>query len=142
LQPNHKLIADFLHSMMARDRAALSRLIAEEAIWHVPPSCIPAYRGPHLGLQAILKLIAGAGGDLFVTGSQRAEIQHLIAEGEIVAAQFRQIGRLNNGRHYDNLYSFFFRCKNGQISEVWENLDTGYFYGLLEMDPAWVRETQ
>jgi ketosteroid isomerase-like protein len=142
LQSNHKLITDFLNSMMARDREALSRLVAADAVWHVPPSCIPAYRGPHIGLQAILKLIAGAGGELFVRGSQRAEIQHLIAEGEIAAAQFRQIGLLTNGRHYDNLYSFFFRCKDGQIREVWENLDTGYFYGLFEMDPAWVRETQ
>jgi ketosteroid isomerase-like protein len=135
------LISDFLHAMVARDRETLTRVVAEDAVWHVPPSCIPAYRGPHRGLKAILGLVAGAGGDLFVLGSQRVEIQHIIAEGDIAAAQFRQIARTSNGRDYDNLYTFFFRCKNVQISEVWENLDTGYFYALFEMDPAWVRET-
>jgi len=126
--------------MVARDLQAMSRIMTESAVWHVPPSCIPAYRGPHRGIEAIHKLITGAGGDLFKKGTQRATIEHIVVEGEMGAAQFRQIAQITNGRDYDNLYSFFFRLKNGKISEVWENLDTGYFYGLFNMDPAWVRE--
>ena len=125
--------------MAARDREVLSGVIGEGAVWHVPPSAMPEYRGPHSGREAILALVTGAGG-LFVEGSQRVDIHHIIAEGELAAALFRQKARTTGGRDYDNLYTFFFRVRNGQIQELWENVDTGYFFGLFEIDPTWVRE--
>ena len=135
---DHKMIIDLLEGMVSRNPTKLSNVLAEEAVWHTPPSSIPAYAGPHRGLGAILNLVAGAGGDLFELGSQRVEIEHIVAEGDIAAAQFRQIATTKSGRNYNNLYSFFFRCKNGKIVEVWENLDTGYFYGVFKMTPDWV----
>ncbi len=64
----------------------------------------------------------------------------MIAEGDLAAAQFRQIARTSTGRDYDNLYTFFFRIRDGQIRELWENVDTGYAFALFGMEPTWVRE--
>ena len=113
MSSHHELIAAFLHAMAARDRDVLSGIIGEDAVWHVPPSSMPEFRGPHRGRDAILALVTGAGG-LFVEGSQRIDIQHIIAEGELAAALFRQKARTTGGRDYDNLYTFFFRVRNGR----------------------------
>lgn len=125
--------------MVSHDRDTLMQVLADDIVWHTPPSTIPQYRGPHRGRTAVLELIGGAGG-MFVPDTQRVEIEHVIAEGDIAAAQFRQIARTSTGRDYDNLYSFFFRLRDGQIQELWENVDTGYFYALFDIDPTWVRE--
>lgn len=124
--------------MVTNAHDELVELVADDIVWHTPPSTIPAFRGPHRGKDAVLGLIGGAGGSLFVAGSQRVEIEHIIAEGEIVAAQFRQVARTTSGHDYDNLYTFFFRVRDGQIHELWENVDTGYAFALFGMDPTWV----
>jgi ketosteroid isomerase-like protein len=74
-----------------------------------------------------------------VHGSQRVEIDHVSAEGELAAAQFRQIARTTAGRDYDNLYAFFFRVRDGQIHEFWENTDTAYAPAMFDMNAsAWL----
>ena len=135
---DRELVTDLLEAMVSRDRAKLSQVLAGDAVWHTPPSCMPAYKGPHRGLNAILDLVGGAGGDLFVLGTQRIKIEFIVTDGEMAAVQFRQIAKTMTGRDYDNLYSFFLRYKSGKIVEVWENLDTGYFYAVFDINPEWV----
>jgi ketosteroid isomerase-like protein len=135
----HDLVSSFLHAMVGHDRDTLTRVLADDIVWNTPPSTMPQFRGPHRGRAAVFALIDG-GGDMFTSGTQRVEISYIVAEGEIAAAQFRQIARTSTGRDYDNLYSFFFRIVDGQIHELWEHVDTGYFYALFDIDPAWVRE--
>jgi ketosteroid isomerase-like protein len=135
---SHDLISAFLSAMVTNDRDVLVQVLGEDVVWYTPPSTMPDYQGPHRGRDAALELIGGAGGILFVAGTQRVEIEHIVAEGEMAAAQFRQHARTSNGRDYDNLYTFFFRIRDGQIRDLWENLDTGYFYALFQMEPTWV----
>jgi ketosteroid isomerase-like protein len=122
--------------MAGNDRPSLLKVLAEEIVWHTPPSTIPQLRGPHRGRDAVLELIDGAGASLFVRGSKRIEIEHVIAEGEFAAAQFRQIARTTAGHDYDNLYVFFFRVVDEQIHEVWENVDTAYALAKFDMNAA------
>jgi ketosteroid isomerase-like protein len=130
MHPHHQLFGEFLDALITRDSATLLRVVAENAVWHLPPSTIPEFSGPHRGRPRILELVSGASA-LFVPGSQSVEILRIVAEGDWAAALFRQTARTINGRDYDNRYAFFFRAEAGQISEVWENLDTGYFYTLF-----------
>jgi len=82
----HEVITDFLPAMASNDRPILLEVLAEDMVWHTPPSTIPEFRGPHRGRAAALELIGGAGRSLFVRASQRVEIEHVIAEGELAAA--------------------------------------------------------
>jgi len=132
----HDVIADFLPAMASNDRSVLLAVLAEDMVWHTPPSTIPEFRGPHRGRAAALELIGGAGSSLFVRGSQRVEIEHVIAEGELAAAQFRQVARTTAGRDYDNLYAFFFRVRDGRIQELWENTDTAYALAMFDRNAA------
>jgi ketosteroid isomerase-like protein len=136
----HQLITDFLQAMIDRDSAGLRKVSTEDIVWNVPPSSFPAFRGPHVGIAATLSLVVEAGATMFVNGTQSLRILHIIVEGDHGAAQFRISGKTTQGElDYDNLYAFFFRFSSGHIAEIWEHVDTGYLYGLLEIDPVWVR---
>jgi ketosteroid isomerase-like protein len=136
--PNQELIRSFLDAMTARDRDVLTEILADDVVWHTPPSTMPQFRGPHRGRAAAIALVVDAGGSLFVDGTQRIEVLHLIAEDNHAAAQFRMTARTVSGFAYDNQYAFFFRYADGQIVEIWENVDTGYVYAVFGIDPNWV----
>jgi ketosteroid isomerase-like protein len=134
-----QLAIDFLNAMGARDVDALTRMLAESAVWHTPPSTMPPFQGEHVGRAAVLKFLTGAGGALFEKGTLRIDITKLITEGDQVAIQCRMKARAIAGFDYENQYAFFFRFANGQIIEIWENADTAYVYGVFGIDATWVR---
>jgi uncharacterized protein len=133
---NHELIRNFLAAMAARDRDVLAQILADDVVWYTPPSTMPQFRGPHRGRGAAIALVVDAGGSLFVVGTQRIEVLHLLAEDNHAAAQFRMTARTLAGFNYDNQYAFFFRHADGQIVEIWENVDTGYVYAVFGIDPS------
>jgi ketosteroid isomerase-like protein len=134
----HLLIRAFLEAMASRDREVLDGILAEDVLWHTPPSTMPQFQGPHRGRAAAIALVVDAGGSLFVAGSQRVTVAVLVVEDDHAAAQFRMTARTVAGVDYDNQYAFFFRCSNGRIAEIWENVDTGYVYAVFGIDPSWV----
>jgi ketosteroid isomerase-like protein len=134
-----QLAETFLIAMVERDAGTLENIVADDVVWHVPPSAMPQFGGPHFGKQGVVALVAGAGGTLFVEGTQKLHIVNLVAEDGKAGVLFRMTARTTSGIDYDNLYSFFFRCELNKIAEIWELVDTGYLYGLLNIDPAWVR---
>jgi ketosteroid isomerase-like protein len=138
-RPEQQLVNTFLHAMMSRDADTLARVVAEDVVWHVLPSAMPQFRGPHRGPAGVVALVTGAGGTLFVEGTQRIEPVSTVVDGDQVAALFRMTARTLSGLDYDNLYAFFFRCSFGQIVEIRELVDTGYLYGLLGIEPTWIR---
>jgi ketosteroid isomerase-like protein len=129
-RPAHQLIRTFLGAMASRDRETLQQVLADDVVWHTPPSTMPDFRGPHIGRVAAIALVTEAGGSLFVDGTQRIEPLNLLAEDDQVAAQFRMTAQTLSGLTYDNQYAFFFRCSGGRIAEIWENVDTAYVYGI------------
>jgi len=138
---DHDLATEFLNAMAARDSDTLRQILSEDVVWHTPPSTMPAFRGPHVGRAAAIALITEAGGSLFVAGTQRIAPMMIVAEGGLVAVQFRMTAQTASGRDYDNQYAFFFRCEGGQIAEIWENVDTGYVYGVFGIEPTWINGT-
>ena len=74
--------------------------------------------------------------DTFWRGARYSErhwtIHRVIAAGDMVAVQASMQGRLNEGASYDNDYVYLFRFAGPKIVEVWEYLDTAYFFERRE----------
>ena len=128
----------FLDAMVDRDRATLEALVHADAVWNVPPSTMPQFRGPHIGKDAIVELVAGAGASMFAPGTARVSIVVQVGNEELSAVQFRIAGTMPSGVPYDNSYAFFFRFSGAQICEIWENVDTAYVYGKMQISADWL----
>jgi hypothetical protein len=66
----------------------------------------------------------GPGWKGFEPGSSRLEIQHLVAEDDLVSAHYRRTARRFDGSPYDAEYNILFRFDGDRIADVWEVADT------------------
>ena len=64
---------------------------------------------------------------IYEPGTLAMEIEHLVAEGPFVAAQFvlRAVAAATH-EPYENYYFHLFECHDGRITAQWEYLDTLY----------------
>jgi hypothetical protein len=53
-------------------------------------------------------------------------LDHIMAEGDEVAMEFHQEGKLSDGRPIEMGYAMFVRIRNGKIVELREHADTEY----------------
>ena len=129
-----------LFAAMARsDREALAGLMTRSIRWWFPPSgveradrprSVAALLGhvpqrPEVGRDNILKVVGSV-----ATFYQELHytIEHLLEDGDMVAAHVRARGVTAMGNEYENEYHFLFRVENGKLAEGWEFLDTAYIY--------------
>jgi ketosteroid isomerase-like protein len=75
---------------------------------------------------------------MFIEGTQRLSIVHLIVENDLAAVQFWMSGLTPARCDYNNQYAFFFRIDGDRIAEIWENIDTAYVYRKHGIEPTWV----
>ena len=108
-------------------------MVTDDFVWHMPRSMAPLMndgdpdvrgRDAMLHLNAIDKAV-------YTGGETTFEMTFCIAEGEFVAVQ-AEIGATSfEGDKYHNTYVFSFRCRDGKIAEVWENVDTKQFCDII-----------
>ena len=133
--PKDTVVA-FLQAMADSDVSILRGLLSDDAKWWVPPSA--AARGlarPIIGREAIADLAGGQVTRAFRPGTTEWEVEHLVAEQQMVAAHVRRRAVGANGRPYDNEYHWLFRFDGDAVAEVWEVLDTALAFELLALDP-------
>ena len=53
-------------------------------------------------------------------------IQHLVVQGRYAAVEAKGIGRLKNGKRYNNRYAFFIEIKDGKVIALREYMDSHY----------------
>ena len=63
-------------------------------------------------------------------GGLRMTVKGSIAEGDKVAVEVESMGRLTNGRIYDQRYHFLLEFRGGKICAVREYLDTQHAYAV------------
>lgn len=69
---------------------------------------------------------------IFRHGDPKVSIDLLVADDNAVAVETAGLGKLADGRDYDNRYAWFFQLKDGQITEIHEYFDSHYVAGLAD----------
>ncbi|CAN5442125.1 hypothetical protein BH10ACT3_BH10ACT3_00740 [soil metagenome] len=128
---NKELVVELLQAM-AEDRADLiEALMAPDVTWWVPPAA--AARGlvrPLVGRRDVVDLIAAPNG-FFRPGSRVWDVHRLVGEGDMVAAHVNMTAVTGTGVDYSNEYHWLVRFADGRIAEVWEHVDTAYFFDTV-----------
>jgi ketosteroid isomerase-like protein len=129
----HTTIERFFPAMFEDDRETLAEILAEDAVWHVPPFTEARF-GDRIGRQAIIDFLCGVGDEFYQPGSFSLDVEVQAIEQD----QGIVLGRLNAttaaGTPYSNRYAFGFRFRDGLITEAWELLDSVHFES--QMGPA------
>jgi ketosteroid isomerase-like protein len=71
---------------------------------------------------------------LYKPGGLTMEVEHIVAEGPLVAIQFTLCAITARGEPYENYYYHLFECHNGKITKQGEYCDTLYGTRMLQPD--------
>ena len=134
----HKgVVRTFLESVPGRDLEAIGACLTADCLQHYqrPSACADAgaVGTPDIqGREAILAEIRDNLYKLYREGTIEVELQRMVAEDDLVAAQFivRAI-TAKKGEPYENWYHFLYRFEGGRIAEYWEYVDTAYGARML-----------
>jgi ketosteroid isomerase-like protein len=118
---NKQAVVDFYRLAAAGEIDQCFALMTDDVVWHNIGST--RFSGSFHGRDGILNDLLGP---LFgaLKGPIRTEVDHLIADGDFVAALTRGQAETQDGTPYNNTYCQVFRFRDGKIVEVTEYMDT------------------
>lgn len=118
----------FIEALLALDLPALTSMLADDVLWHLPPF---AKRAPLRGRDAVLTFVQEAQATYYQAGTLRLEPEIVVADSDSAAVLGTLRGRTIRGKAYENCYSFVFRITGGRVVEAWELLDTAHLLAQM-----------
>ena len=128
---NAQIVRTFLETLSTGELERVRPLFHPDAIWKVMPKGIPG-EGEHVGRDYIVDEFLAPVRGMFNPGEPKVEIDTLIAQGDLVAAELRGFGHFKNGKEYNNTYCWFFEVRDGMVYSIHEYMDSLYIKNLVE----------
>ena len=129
LDEQEKHFAAFLQNMIRGEHTALAETLHPEVRWHLPPF---SGQEPIVGVREVLRFLRDGAAAIYQPDSLSLEPELLSVRAGKASCLATIRGRLQDGRPYENRYAFFGRMSEGQITEVWEILDSALLLKQLE----------
>lgn len=123
--PNRKLVERLFASLAQGDMEGIRSVLHPDAVWNVMAQGI-RNAGAHKGRDTIVDEFLSGGFGRFVEGGPRILIDNVVEAGDQLAVQGHADSPLQNGKHYRNLFAFFFRVQDSLLISVCEHVDTRY----------------
>ena len=120
-EANKELVLRYMRLAQAGDRNAVTECLAENCVRVFPRPGIHEV-AETTGREAILAKMPHL--SLYEIGTLTMEVEHILAEGPLVAVQFILRARTAKGEPYENFYFHLFECHDGFITTFWEYNDT------------------
>lgn len=130
-EENAQIVRTFLETLSTGELERVRPLFHANAIWKVMPKGIPG-EGEHVGRDFIVDEFLAPVRGMFDPGEPKVEIDTLIAQGDLVAAELRGFGHFKNGKEYNNTYCWFFEVRDGMVYSIHEYMDSLYIKNLVE----------
>lgn len=128
---NEALVLRFFEILSSGDLATLRNVFHEEATWIPMVRDIPG-AGVHRGRSGIVDDFLGPVRGLFQPGDPKTLVDTVASKGALVLVESRGVGRLADGRAYDNRYAWAIEVRDGKIFTVREYMDSLYVARLFE----------
>jgi ketosteroid isomerase-like protein len=127
-ETTRKLVLEYLSAQGRGDGDTIARLLSDDVEWRPPQS---GGLGMPKGRDAVLKTMAEAGPKYFDLSTMKVEIKWIVAEGDKVVVRQSATAKATNGRDYANEYIWVYTCKDGQITEIEEHVDSQRFKEIV-----------
>jgi len=105
-------------------------LATPDFVWHVGRSTVGLITGGPTELRGedAFRMMDRIAYGIYADGKAVSEPIFTVAEGDWVVIQTRIRARTFEGKDYENIYVFSFRCENGKVAEFWEHADTKHWW--------------
>lgn len=127
---NERLVMHFFRALSAGDLEVVRVLLHEEVTWKPQIRDVPG-AGIHRGKKGIVDDFLRPIRGMFKPGDPKVIVDTLASKGDLVIAEARGVGRIADGRDYENLYAWAFELKDGKVFAIREYMDSHYVINLF-----------
>ena len=120
---SERVVKRFFKTLNTGNLERLRPLFHEQATWTIMGTGIPG-AGERKGRHAIIDEFLGPVRGMFVPGDPKIHIDRVISKGPVVAVEARGLGRLTNGKEYNNRYAFMIEVKGDKVFALKEYMDS------------------
>ena len=127
---NEQIVRQFFEALSSGDLKKLCMMLHEQATWDVMVTGIQGAgekRGRKTIIDDFLKPVREG---LFEPGDPKVLIQSLVLQGPRAGVEAKGLGKLKNGKEYDNRYAFMIEIKDDRIFPLHEYIDSYYMNRL------------
>lgn len=118
------LVLKFMAAAHAGDAATMASCLTEDYVQMFPRPGLAGMPASAEGRDKILEFVDRL--PLYQKGSKKMTVENIIAEGDLVAIQFKMSAVTARGEAYENFYVQFYQFRGDRIAKAWEYCDTLY----------------
>lgn len=126
---NKELVLRFMKLAQAGDLEAAGECVVDDYVQLFPRPGVPGMPSGAYSRDEIMAFLKAL--PVYQAGSMKMEVENIVAEGPMVALQFKMNAITARGEPYENFYVQFVECRGGKIVKCWEYCDTLYAAGKL-----------
>ena len=123
---NEQIVRQFFNTLSSGELEKLRLMLHENATWGIMGTGIQGAGDKHGRKEIIDDFLGPIRNGLFVPGDPKVVIQNLVVQGPYAAVEAKGLGKLKNGKDYNNRYAFFLEIKDDKIFGLREYMDSYY----------------
>ena len=125
-----QVVLDFFRILSTGDLEAIRRTLHPDAEWRPMVENIPG-AGTYGPRDVIIDTFLAPVRGMFAPGDPKTTVNTLASAGDFVMCESRGLGKLADGRTYDNRYAWALELKDGLVYRIREYMDSHYVATLF-----------
>ena len=125
-----QIVLDFFVTLSSGELEAIRKTLHPDAEWRPMVENIPG-AGVHRPRDYIVDQFLAPVRGMFAPGDPKTTVNSLASAGDFVMCESRGLGKLADGRTYDNRYAWAIELKDGLVYRVREYMDSHYVATLF-----------
>ncbi len=123
-------VLDFFRILSSGELEAIRATLHPDAEWRPMVQNIPGAGVHHPRDYIVDQFLAPVRG-MFVPGDPKTTVHRILSSGDYVMCESHALGKLPDGRIYDNHYAWAFELKDGLVWRIREYMDSHYIATLF-----------
>ncbi len=128
--PQEQIVLDFFRILSSGELEAIRKTLHPDAEWRPMVENIPG-AGVHGPRDLIVDQFLAPVRGMFAPGDPKTTVKTICSAGDFVMCESRGLGKLADGRVYDNRYAWALELKDGLVYRIREYMDSHYIATLF-----------
>lgn len=128
--PQEQIVLDFFRILSSGELEAIRATLHPDAEWRPMVENIPG-AGVHGPRDYIVDQFLAPVRGMFAPGDPKTTVNTIASAGDFVMCESRGLGKLADGRTYDNRYAWALELKDGLVYRIREYMDSHYVATLF-----------
>ena len=128
--PQEQIVLDFFRILSSGELEAIRRTLHPDAEGRPMVENIPG-AGVHRPRDYIVDQFLAPVRGMFAPGDPKTTVHTIASNGDFVMCESRGLGKLADGRTYDNRYAWALELKDGLVWRIREYMDSHYVATLF-----------